>query len=267
MSRILLFFAPLALLALIAPAAAQIQCGMPGVTASANPPIAAIGQPVQVTLTNNTNQTIQLPDSCTFNSVHAGPNCAGPPVFAPFCLQVITPIPPGGSATTPWDQKNNNGQQVPNGTYSFDISYFDTAFNSFSCCVQLLIGCGTFSTYGTGCPTSAGVIPSLAGGGCPAPGGTIQISGGGGPPNAPGLLAFGLGMGPIPLNPACVAEIAPFSGALLPVALDGTGSFNLSSVVPLTFASGSITMQLIAIDLGLAPFFLAVSNGLEMTVP
>ena len=44
---------PIALLTLLSPAVAQVPCGSFGVDATVSPPIAALGQPMFVTLTNN----------------------------------------------------------------------------------------------------------------------------------------------------------------------------------------------------------------------
>ena len=86
-----------------------------------------------MTLTNNSAQTILLPSSCVFQAVSPG-DCSSPPVFAPICLAVLTPIPPGGSASGSWDQTDNLGAQVPPGIYAFNINYFSSDFTTFSCC-------------------------------------------------------------------------------------------------------------------------------------
>src|SRR5262245_53052229 len=107
-------------LALAAPAIcshhtlAQQACGLPGVTVSVSPDCATPGQVIQVTLTNNSNQVITLFSSCVYTNVHPSADCTGTPVFSPICLAVLTPIPPGQSKTQSWDQKDDNGIQVPN---------------------------------------------------------------------------------------------------------------------------------------------------------
>lgn len=123
-----------------APSVAQTPCGLPGVTVSVSPPIAAPGQVVSVTLTNNSSQVIQLPSSCVFEAVHAGSACSSVPVASFICLFVIIPIAPGQSYTGSWDQTDDNGAQVPSGTYSFFVRYWDAGFTSLvSCCPELTI--------------------------------------------------------------------------------------------------------------------------------
>ena len=169
----------LALLAagLATPAAAQVQCGIPGVTVTLSPANPAPGQPVAVTLANGTNSTITLPTSCVISAVFSGGSCSGAPVFAPLCLQVLTPIAPGTSKTQAWDQTDDNGVPVQPGNYSIEVRYFDGAFNIQSCCVPFTIGtsgqvycsgdgsgtpcpCGNTGSAGAGCAN--GTFPSGA---------------------------------------------------------------------------------------------------------
>jgi hypothetical protein len=106
---------------------------MPEVTVSVSPCAPALGEPITVTLTNHSTQTITLPSSCVFQAVSPG-DCSSAPVFAPICLTVLVPIPPGSSASMTWAQVDNLGAQVPAGTYAFHVNYFDGAFAPFSCC-------------------------------------------------------------------------------------------------------------------------------------
>jgi hypothetical protein len=142
--------APFAALALALPAAAQVPCSSQGVTATISPQFAAPGQVVVVTLTNGTNQVINLPSSCTYSAVYPGGACSGTPVLAPLCLAVITPIQPGQSHSMPWDQRDNVGQPVPAGTYSVSIRYWDAAFSILStCCPTMVITSGACTGPGT----------------------------------------------------------------------------------------------------------------------
>jgi hypothetical protein len=127
----------LSLLALVLPAGAQVPCGPPGVTAAVDPQLAPIGEPFEVTLTNNSSQTITLSDSCVYQSVHPNSSCGGTPVYAPYCLQLIDPIPPGQSRTSTWDQDDGNGQQVGPHHYSMSIQH-----DSGSCCLVMEISHG-----------------------------------------------------------------------------------------------------------------------------
>ena len=135
-----LSLSPIALIVLLIPCAAQTPCGTGGVTVTVDPPNPAVGQAVLVTLTNNSSDTIQLPSSCVYGSVYPGSGCTGLPVFSPLCLAVITPIPPGSSATSVWLQNDDFGTQVPAGTYSFSVSYWDSGFTAMSsCCADVTI--------------------------------------------------------------------------------------------------------------------------------
>jgi hypothetical protein len=129
-----LFLAPVMLFALAFPAAPQTPCGPPGVTATVTPAVASLGQVIQVTLTNNSSSEITLPSSCVFTGVFPDPACGGTAVALVPCPAVLTPIPPGGSFTQEWNQTDSFGQQVPPGTYSFDIFHSDGA-----CCPAVTI--------------------------------------------------------------------------------------------------------------------------------
>jgi hypothetical protein len=127
----------LALLVFALPAGAEIPCGPAGVTASVSPRIAAPGRPFQVTLTNDSSQSIYLPSSCVYEAVFAGEWCEDPFVYAPVCLTVITEIAPGQSETMDWGQRDENGQRLPSGTYAFQISH-----DVGSCCPTVTISEG-----------------------------------------------------------------------------------------------------------------------------
>ncbi len=127
----------IALLAFALPAGAQVPCGPPGVTATVDPQVAAPGQSIDVTLTNLSSQSIALFDSCVFQGVFPNATCTLPAIDVLGCLQIITPIPAGQSLSESWDQTDPNGQQVPNGTYSFQISH-----DSGLCCATVTIAEG-----------------------------------------------------------------------------------------------------------------------------
>jgi hypothetical protein len=132
-------FAALLLLTVPSLAAAQQPCGLPGVTFDV-PASVPQGQPVVVTLTNGSAQTIQLPTSCVFESVSSGSTCGAPAVFTPLCLFILTPIAPGQSASGTWFQQDNGGAQVPPGSYSIRVRYWDAGFTSLSeCCAPVTV--------------------------------------------------------------------------------------------------------------------------------
>lgn len=134
---------------LLLPAAAQTPCGLSGVTVTVSPSVAAPGQPVQVTISNASGQLIQLPSSCVFGPVYPSVDCTGTPVLTPVCLAVIVPIPSGQSYSGTWNQNDDFGQQVPDGTYSFGVWYYDATFSAtYACCAGMTITgtCGAASS-------------------------------------------------------------------------------------------------------------------------
>ncbi len=193
-----LFFAALgtSLLAITAPA--QTPCGTLGITVDVSPAQPQIGDLITVTLKNPTNTTIQLPNSCVFGSVFMGDMCSGSPVFSPICLQVITPIGPGGSQSTTWDQKDDNGVQVPAGAYSFSIKFF-TPTGTDGCCaaVKIVDPCPPPTHYGMPSIGSGGCTPTIAAAGLPQIGNAsfqIQLA------NALGGTTTGLFASTLPAN-------------------------------------------------------------------
>jgi hypothetical protein len=114
-----------ALLSLALPVASQTPCGPPGVTVTVTPAVAAPGEIIRVTLTNDSASTITLPTSCVYLGIHPSADCSGDSIESFICLFTFTPIPPGESVWMEWDQTDDAGLQVPAGTYSFSISHFD----------------------------------------------------------------------------------------------------------------------------------------------
>ena len=122
------------LFALATPSLAQVPCGLAGVTVTATPDPAPLASSIDVTITNNSMQTINV-FGCVYDNIYAGSTCDGPPLFLPICPAAIFPIAPGESMTTPWNSAPN-----PPGDYSLEVSYSDATFsNSFSCCVPVTI--------------------------------------------------------------------------------------------------------------------------------
>jgi hypothetical protein len=124
--------ASLGLLLLSLPVAAQSPCGSPEITVTVSPPIAAPGEIVSVTLTNGSDRVIVLPSSCTFVSVHSDLACTTW-VATRSCLTINVEIGPGESCTEEWGQTDDDGQQVPDGTYTFGVWYSDGP-NFVQCC-------------------------------------------------------------------------------------------------------------------------------------
>lgn len=157
------WFVALLAIALCPAAAAQVPCGsIPGVTVQVSPSPAQLGQPITITLFNNSNVQLDLPDACLIDSVHPGTTCSTVPVMVPICAQVITPIPPGTSKSFVWDQKDDLGKQVAPGFYSFKIKFF-TPGGSDSCCpsVEIVDPCPDPVHYGQGDTGTGGIVPEI----------------------------------------------------------------------------------------------------------
>jgi hypothetical protein len=135
----------LAVAALVVPAEAQ-SCGFPGVSVSVAPQIATPGQPILVTLTNNSSQAIEVHcGGAMIRQVFASSSCGGSPVFTAGCVApAFATIQPGDTWLETWNQLDDDGNQVPEGTYSLDIRYTGGGLN-FQCCVPVTI-CSTPST-------------------------------------------------------------------------------------------------------------------------
>jgi hypothetical protein len=114
-------FAPIAavLIAVALPARAEIPCGAPGVTARVDPEIAVRGEVILVTVTNDSDSDITIPDSCIFDRVFSLPE--NEEILTLICLDFPNTIPSGESDSQAWDQRNNDGEQVPNGDYAFSV--------------------------------------------------------------------------------------------------------------------------------------------------
>lgn len=146
---------------------AQTPCGTNGVTVTVSPPVAAVGQVVQVTLTNNSGELIQLPSGCVFGPVYPGSDCTSTPIYTPSCAAVVIPVASGSSIQSFWQQTDNLGQQVPAGAYSLGFSYWDSTFTVMSsCCVPLTIS-GTCTPAASTPRNGSGMNPSTLTGSAP----------------------------------------------------------------------------------------------------
>ncbi|MCX9027073.1 MAG: ammonia-forming cytochrome c nitrite reductase subunit c552 [Candidatus Methanoperedens sp.] len=77
------------------------------------------GEIVTFTLTNNGIGIINLQNSAPWWVENAR---TGEKVFSPIALAVITPLEPGQSISWSWDQKDDQGKQIPTGTYRGGIN-------------------------------------------------------------------------------------------------------------------------------------------------
>lgn len=114
---------PAAVLAALASLAATGRA-VPGVSVVFDPPAPVQGEPIEITLINGSEFALILPSHCLFQSVHPV-DCAHPPILVPYCLAVLTFIPPGTTYSSVWDQKDGDGDFVAPGTYAFGISGID----------------------------------------------------------------------------------------------------------------------------------------------
>jgi len=242
---------------------------IPGVTATVEPACAPQGVPVLLTVHNGSALPIVLPSSCLWQAVFDGV-CGGPFVTIPFCLWTLTFIPPGESMSSWWDQRDQDGNQVPPGTYVFSVP--DT------CCVPFEV-CGTCEEpphkYGPVTVGSGGQWPRIdTAGGMPTLGNAgfrVGVSTGVG--GAPGFLLIGaqpteqlFGWGSLLVSPA-----QPFLA--LPIALGGqpgvpgTGSFELPAPIPSdpAFLGFALHFQYLLLD-AQGPDGLVHSQGLRVTV-
>ncbi len=71
------------------------------------------GMPVQIRVKNIGHREITLPNSAPWKINTFG----GEAVFTPVSLQVVVSLAPGETKEWSWEQKDNNGNQVKEGTY------------------------------------------------------------------------------------------------------------------------------------------------------
>jgi len=84
-------------------------------------------EPIVIRLANNCGFDIVLSNSAPWFVIDSN----GRVVFSPIALQVITTLKPGEAREWVWDQRDNEGKQVPAGTYIIML---------------MTINCGTLST-------------------------------------------------------------------------------------------------------------------------
>jgi hypothetical protein len=222
------------------------------VTASVSPQVARPGEPILVTLTNNSAETITLPSSCTFAAVFSGDACGGGAVFAPACLAVLTPLAPDETSSMSWDQLDQGGQQVPAGLYSFEIRYFDGAFNAQTCCTDVMIS-SSFCDASDGALASCPCLnPGSPDTGCDSP---IPVQQGGG--TTGGIRLDVVAQATAPQNAATVTGTGyPSASAPAAIALRAAA---LDPASPVVFGDGLRCVGVPIVRLGAA----SASGGLS----
>jgi len=122
-------------------------------------------------------------------------------------------------------------------------------------------GCGSsFTSYGTGCAGTGGLVPQLDFYGIATPSGEVSAQVTSGLPNGFGILLVGLS--PAAGGP-CQYKVANFL-SVFPLTLDPAGEFSLTGTVGPNAAAGVHGyFQWVGLDAG-APNNLSFSNGVDM---
>lgn len=118
-----------------------------------------------------------------------------------------------------------------------------------------------FEAYGTGCPPSNNVAPTVLWSGRPKTGGYLQITVWNGRPSSVGVYLTGIQRF---TQGACWLHLFPILFTL-PVSIDATGSASLGSAVPDTtpFLGANLLTQIVLLD-DKGPNGLTTSNGTEV---
>ena len=111
------FLALAATIMVAATASAQIM------SAEISPPSARPGQPI--TLTVSPNQPVTLSTGCAATSIRDDIN--GNHVTFYACPLILVNLAPCATYSQTWNQQDQFGNQVPPGTYWFEVSYFTSA--------------------------------------------------------------------------------------------------------------------------------------------
>ena len=156
---------PMAVVASIvgAVASAQVPCGDPNVFIEAIPPVAPLGQLIEIKLTNNTMGSLGVPDGCTYETLHLTSSClaAGAIRFNFACTGQVANVPAGASTSGYWDQMDDFGQQVPPGEYWASVFYFKGGQGFGKCCFPFTIS-SPLATYCTAKPNFVGCVAGVS---------------------------------------------------------------------------------------------------------
>lgn len=128
---------------------------------------------------------------------------------------------------------------------------------------------GTISPYGTGCPGTGGIVPTLAIDGCPIPGSNVTILIADGLGGSSAFLLFGLGQGNTPIGGGCSLLLGSVIGPTLSIPLGGVGAGNGSTqfggLLPAGTSGLTITFQAFVID-GASSVGGSATNGVQMDI-
>lgn len=149
----------LAWLALASSAGAQ--CQHEYFLVQATPQKAPPGATITIQAQNLTTCLLTLPTDCLVLNVRAG-SPAGPVVFQYPCNAVQTDFPFGTGMSATWDQKDNNGVQVPDGTYYFEVTAVDQFGSTLHAAPAVEIdSCPEPENFGPASPGKWGLEPAL----------------------------------------------------------------------------------------------------------
>ena len=111
---------------------------------------------------------------------------------------------------------------------------------------------GTFTSYGSGCAGTGGLVPTLSGTGCPAPDRDFALEIVDGLPGGIGFLFIGTGTATLPVKPGCDLQVLPLAGPILPFALDSLGELWIREHLPPGTPIFDVNLQAIDFDPGAA---------------
>ncbi len=124
-------------------------------------------------------------------------------------------------------------------------------------------------SYGSGCPGSGGIVPTLSLTGCTVPGQAVTLEIGGGLGGSVAGLMLGTSAVTTPLGGGCDLLIAPVA-LILSLPLGGAGAGNgsviLSSTIPVGSPSGTVTMQAFILDPA-SPPGASLTQGISFDIP
>ncbi len=119
---------------------------------------------------------------------------------------------------------------------------------------------GTFTSYGSDCPGTGGIVPTLRGTGCPTPDRPFAVELLDGLANAIGFLFVGSGTGSVPVKPGCELQVLPLAFAPELIILDDLGRMWREEELPAGTASFDLNVQVLLLDPGAA-------RGISATKP
>lgn len=121
------------------------------------------------------------------------------------------------------------------------------------------------TSYGAGCPTGGGSVPTLTGQGIPTPGGAMLIGAAGAPPTSLAAFLVGISDQPASVNPGCLIQVAPVVIATTFV-FPAPGAFTFAAGIPESLTPGlEVFLQVLIAD-PTATFGTAATNALRVRI-